>query len=1182
MCGIFAYLNYLQPRTRREILEYLIKGLQRLEYRGYDSAGIAVDGNANGSVLSIIRRSGKVKMLEDQIWNNEDLDFDQEYTVHVGIAHTRWATHGAPSIPNSHPQRSDVNNEFVVVHNGIVTNYKDIKQLLLKRGFEFESDTDTEVIAKLVKLIHDDHPDLSFRELVEQVIQQLEGAFALVFKSRKYPGQCVATRRGSPLLVGIKSKTHLSTDYIPVFYSKDADNKQNSAVETKKEEDNEDLDFDQEYTVHVGIAHTRWATHGAPSIPNSHPQRSDVNNEFVVVHNGIVTNYKDIKQLLLKRGFEFESDTDTEVIAKLVKLIHDDHPDLSFRELVEQVIQQLEGAFALVFKSRKYPGQCVATRRGSPLLVGIKSKTHLSTDYIPVFYSKDADNKQNSAVETKKEEAADLRFGQNAILSSTATKAGGIQRSDSTTEFHPIGEDSEVEYFFASDASAIIEHTNRVIFLEDDDVAAVSEGDLTIHRLKRTLDESTAREIITLKMEIQQIMKGNFSSFMQKEIFEQPESVINTMRGRVNFDTNVVVLGGIKDYIPEIKRCRRLLLIGCGTSYHSAIATRQILEELTELPVMVELASDFLDRNTPIFRDDVCFFISQSGETADTLMALRYCKQRGALIVGITNTVGSSICRESHCGVHINAGPEIGVASTKAYTSQFISLVMFSLVMCEDRISMHPRRAEIIQGLKKLPGFFSFKIYQIVFVAADLRFGQNAILSSTATKAGGIQRSDSTTEFHPIGEDSEVEYFFASDASAIIEHTNRVIFLEDDDVAAVSEGDLTIHRLKRTLDESTAREIITLKMEIQQIMKGNFSSFMQKEIFEQPESVINTMRGRVNFDTNVVVLGGIKDYIPEIKRCRRLLLIGCGTSYHSAIATRQILEELTELPVMVELASDFLDRNTPIFRDDVCFFISQSGETADTLMALRYCKQRGALIVGITNTVGSSICRESHCGVHINAGPEIGVASTKAYTSQFISLVMFSLVMCEDRISMHPRRAEIIQGLKKLPDQIKEVLKLDEQVHNLAQELYQQKSVLVMGRGYNHATCLEAALKIKELAYLHSEGILAGELKHGPLALVDKAMPVIMTVTRDPVYPKCMNALQQVTARDGRPIIVCEKGDIETQKHAFRHLEVPHTVDCLQGVLTVIPLQLLSYHIAVLRGCNVDCPRNLAKSVTVE
>lgn len=445
-----------------------------------------------------------------------------------------------------------------------------------------------------------------------------------------------------------------------------------------------------------------------------------------------------------------------------------------------------------------------------------------------------------------------------------------------------------------------------------------------------------------------------------------------------------------------------------------------------------------------------------------------------------------------------------------------------------------------------------------------------------------LPRSDSTSEFQPL-EDKEIEYFFASDASAVIEHTDRVIYFEDDDVAAVKDGTLSIHRLRRSMDDPHAREITTLKMELQQLMKGNYDYFMQKEIFEQPESVFNTMRGRVNFENQTVTLGGIHDYIPEIKRCRRLMLIGCGTSYHSAVATRQLLEELTELPVMVELASDFLDRTTPVFRDDVCFFISQSGETADTLMALRYCKQRGALIVGITNTVGSSICRESHCGVHINAGPEIGVASTKAYTSQFISLVMFALVMSEDRLSLRPRRSEIIAGLQKLDEQIKQVLRLDEEVQTLAKDLYQQRSLLIMGRGYNFATCLEGALKVKELTYMHSEGIMAGELKHGPLALIDNSMPVLMIIMKDdPVYVKCINALQQVTARDGRPILICQEGDKETSSFASKVLEVPRTVDCLQGILTVIPMQLLSFHIAVLRGCNVDCPRNLAKSVTVE
>uniref|UniRef100_A0A1B0CWY2 glutamine--fructose-6-phosphate transaminase (isomerizing) n=1 Tax=Lutzomyia longipalpis TaxID=7200 RepID=A0A1B0CWY2_LUTLO len=677
MCGIFAYLNYLTPKTRREVLDLLVTGLKRLEYRGYDSAGIAVD-STDPSDMVLIRRSGKVKVLEDAI------------------------------------------------------------------AEEFSED-----------------PDEAPRQ------------------------------------------------------------------------------------VHVGIAHTRWATHGEPSERNSHPQRSDEAHGFVVVHNGIMTNYKEIKTFLAKRNYTFESDTDTEIIAKLVHHLWTQHPGYSFRELVEQAIQQMEGAFALAFKSKHFPGECVATRRGSPLLVGIKTKTRLATDHIPILYGK---------------------------------------------EHRPHG---------------------------------------------------TARDV----------------------------------------------------------------------------------------PLM--------------------------------------------------------------------------------------------------------------------------------------------------------PRTESTSEFMPL-EDKEVEYFFASDASAVIEHTNRVIYLEDDDVAAVKDGALSIHRLRKCLDDPHAREITTLKMEIQEIMKGNYKYFMQKEIFEQPESVVNTMRGRVNFESETVTLGGIKDYIPEIKRCRRLMLIGCGTSYHSAVATRQLLEELTELPVMVELASDFLDRNTPIFRDDVCFFISQSGETADTLMALRYCKARGALIVGITNTVGSSICRESHCGVHINAGPEIGVASTKAYTSQFISLVMFALVMSEDRLSLQSRRKEIIAGLASLAGHIRRVLELDERVRELATDLYQHKSLLIMGRGYNFATCLEGALKVKELTYMHSEGIMAGELKHGPLALVDDQMPVLMIVMQDPVYEKCMNALMQVQARQGRPILICQEGDEKTMSYASRVLEIPKTVDCLQGILTVIPMQLLSYHIADMLNYNVDCPRNLAKSVTVE
>ena len=316
----------------------------------------------------------------------------------------------------------------------------------------------------------------------------------------------------------------------------------------------------------------------------------------------------------MTKGYVFESETDTECIAKLISHIRSQNVHYTFRQLVEQTISQLEGAFACVFKSVYYPGECVATRRGSPLLVGIKSESGLESDSIPVQYSVMEDPQGPKS----------YSHGGDPTMSPMAPrkKTSAMFRidSDQTEEIHPCDGDA-VEYFFASDASAIIEHTNRVIFLEDDDVAAVKAGVLSIHRNNK--DGALARDITTLKMEIQQIMKGNYSSFMQKEIFEQPESVVNTMRGRINFELEQVTLGGIKAYVPEIKRCRRLLMIACGTSYHSAIASRQLLEELTELPVMVDLASDFLDRNTPIFRDDVCFFISQSGETADTLGALR-------------------------------------------------------------------------------------------------------------------------------------------------------------------------------------------------------------------------------------------------------------------------------------------------------------------------------------------------------------------------------------------------------------------------------------------------------------------------------------------------------------------------------------------------------------------------------
>ncbi|KAI9216782.1 L-glutamine D-fructose 6-phosphate amidotransferase [Blastocladiella britannica] len=685
MCGIFAYLNYLVEKDRQFIIDTLIGGLKRLEYRGYDSAGMVVDGDGTNDVL-IFKQVGKVANLKAVV----------------------------------------------------------------------------DEAAKTVNM----------------------------------------------------KKTFIS---------------------------------------HTSMSHTRWATHGQPSVRNCHPHRSDEANQFMVVHNGIITNYKELRTVLEKKGYVFESDTDTECVAKLAKYLYDQNKskNISFTSLVKAVIKELEGAFALIFKSVHFPGEMVATRRGSPLLIGVKTNKKLKVDFV------------------------DVEFGGEAV--------------------------NEEDHFTAAG--------------------------------------------------------------------EKPK----------------------------------------------------------------------------------------------------------------------------------------------------------------------------------------------------------------------IRRSQSRAFLSEDGQPMPIEYFLASDASAVIEHTKRVLYLEDDDIAHLSEGELHIHRLRRDDGVSSQRTIQTLEMEMAQVMKGQFSHYMQKEIFEQPESVVNTMRGRVNFNNHSITLGGLKAYLSTIRRCRRIVFVACGTSYHSALATRAIFEELTEIPVSVELASDFLDRKCPIFRDDVCVFVSQSGETADTILALRYCLERGALVVGVTNTVGSSISRESHCGVHINAGPEIGVASTKAYTSQYIALIMMAVQLSEDRVSMAQRRAEIIEGLHELPRQIKEVLATDAELRQLAKDvLFKEKSLLLMGRGFQNATCLEGALKIKEVSYMHSEGILAGELKHGPLALIDENMPVILVMTKDSFYPKVQSALEQVTARKGKPIIICNTGDDNLAKYQHQKIQVPQTVDCLQGLITIIPLQLLSYHLAVLHGVDVDCPRNLAKSVTVE
>ena len=416
------------------------------------------------------------------------------------------------------------------------------------------------------------------------------------------------------------------------------------------------------------------------------------------MHNGIITNHKELKALLESKGFRFETETDTECIAKFAKYLYDLHPDIDFTTLAKAMIKELEGAFGLLLKSVHYPHELIAARKGSPLVIGVRTAKKMKVDFVDVEYSEDG--------ALPAEEAAQNVALKNSSALLAPPDKSLLHRSQSRAFLSDDGVPQPAEFFLSSDPSAIVEHTKKVLYLEDDDIAHIHEGQLNIHRLHRNDGTSNVRAIQTIELELQEIMKGNFDHFMQKEIFEQPESVVNTMRGRLDVVNKKVTLGGLRQYMPSIRRSRRLIFIACGTSYHSCMAVRGVFEELTEIPISVELASDFLDREAPVFRDDTCVFVSQSGETADSLGALRYCLERGALTVGIVNVVGSSISLLTHCGVHINAGPEIGVASTKAYTSQFVAMVMFALSLSEDRASKQKRREEIIEGLAKVSDQF--------------------------------------------------------------------------------------------------------------------------------------------------------------------------------------------------------------------------------------------------------------------------------------------------------------------------------------------------------------------------------------------------------------------------------------------------------------------------------------------
>jgi glucosamine--fructose-6-phosphate aminotransferase (isomerizing) len=424
------------------------------------------------------------------------------------------------------------------------------------------------------------------------------------------------------------------------------------------------------------------------------------------------------------------------------------------------------------------------------------------------------------------------------------------------------------------------------------------------------------------------------------------------------------------------------------------------------------------------------------------------------------------------------------------------------------------------------------------------------------------------------------ENFIASDAAAIVSYTRNVIYLADGEIATVTRDSVktrTIGDVEVTKDV----EAITIKLEA--LEKGGYEHFMLKEIHEQASTVRDAMRGRVIEDEGSTILGGLKKHLPHIRNAKRILITACGTSYHAAIIGKYMLEQLAHVPVDVEYASEFRYRNPVVSEGDVMFVISQSGETADTLAAMREARRKGALALGIVNVVGSTIARESDGGVYVHAGPEIGVASTKAFTSQVTVLALLSIMLGRMKGLSVVDGKELIRALLELPSKIKTILDLSEPaIKEIVSEFKNADHFLYLGRGYNYPVALEGALKLKEISYIHAEGYPAAEMKHGPIALIDNAMPVVVLATKDDVYEKVLSNIQEVRARGGRLIIIASDGDTKIEKLAEKVIHIPETIPMLMPILSVIPLQLLSYYMATARGANVDQPRNLAKSVTVE
>ncbi|HLG02927.1 MAG TPA: glutamine--fructose-6-phosphate transaminase (isomerizing), partial [Bacteroidia bacterium] len=425
------------------------------------------------------------------------------------------------------------------------------------------------------------------------------------------------------------------------------------------------------------------------------------------------------------------------------------------------------------------------------------------------------------------------------------------------------------------------------------------------------------------------------------------------------------------------------------------------------------------------------------------------------------------------------------------------------------------------------------------------------------------------------------EFFVASDATPIVEYTKNVVYLQDEEIAVVDRNNNL--QIKTIRNKEITPYIQELQIQLEAIEKGGFDHFMLKEIYEQPRSVRDSMRGRINATEGIVALGGIRDHLQKFRNANRIIIVGCGTSWHAGLVAEYLFEDLARIPVEVEYASEFRYRNPVIYENDIIIAISQSGETADTLAAVELAKSKGATIFGVCNVVGSSIPRATHGGSYTHAGPEIGVASTKAFTSQVTVLTLMALLLGVKRGTITERHYhEMLSELESIPGKIERVLQKDDQLRYLASIFKDAHNFLYLGRSYTFPVALEGALKLKEISYIHAEGYPAAEMKHGPIALIDEEMPVVVIATKGASYEKVVSNIQEVKARRGKIIAVVTEGDTAVKKMADHVIEIPETDEKLAPLVSVVPLQLLAYHIAVLRGCNVDQPRNLAKSVTVE